>query len=85
MKRGRPNMRRDVQKEIVDTLSRFGSPITISTISKDVSKILNREISWNTVQKYVQELVEIGKIQAVQLPHSKSESKDGLVVYTLRR
>lgn len=85
MKRGRPNIRHTVQKEIIDILSQFNTPITISLISKKISKTTDKRISWNTVQKYLQELVESGKIQAIQLPHSKQEAKDGLVVYTLKR
>lgn len=85
MKRGRPNIRRDTQEGILSLLSQANTPVTISLLSKKISKIQNREISWNTVQKYIQELVESGKIQAIQLPHSKQEAKNGLVVYTLKR
>ena len=85
MKRGRPNIRRVVQDQIITTLGHINTPITISTLLKEVSQSVNREISWNTIQKYVQELVESGKIQAIQLPHSKIENRAGLVVYTLKR
>ena len=85
MKRGRPNIRYNVQKDVVSLLSKFNTPVTISVISKEITKTIDREISWNTVQKYVQELVESGKIQAIQLPHSKVENKAGLVVYTLKK
>ena len=85
MRRGRPNIRQDVQKEIISLLSQFNTPVTISVVSREISKIINREISWNTVQKYIQELVESGKIQAIQLQHSKQENKTGLVVYTLKK
>lgn len=85
MKRGRPNIRRVVQEQIITTLNQIRTPITISTLLKKMSQSVNREISWNTIQKYVQELVESGKIQAIQLPHSKIENRTGLVVYTLKR
>ncbi|MBU5536947.1 MAG: hypothetical protein QW818_02855 [Candidatus Aenigmatarchaeota archaeon] len=85
MKRGRPNLRRIVQKEIIVILEKLSTPTTIAVISKEISKTLNRRISWNTVQKYIQELVESGKVQAIQLPHSKIENKSGLVVYTLKK
>ncbi len=85
MRRGRPNIRHIIQREIVSSLSKFNTPITISVISKDISKTINQKISWNTAQKYVRELVENGKVQAVQLPHSKTENKSGLVVYTLKK
>lgn len=85
MKRGRPNIRRIVQGEITNILSKFNTPLAVSIISKEVSKMLNKPVSWNTVQKYIQELVESGIVQAIQLPHSKLENKPGLVVYTLKK
>ena len=85
MKRGRANMRHSVQAEIISLLTSLEVPVTISLVSKELSKTINREISWNTVQKYMRELVESGKLQAIQLPHSKQENKDGLVVYTLKK
>lgn len=85
MKRGRPNIRYNVQSEIISLLTKFHTPITVSVLLKEINKSLNREMSWNTVQKYVRELVESGKIQAIQLPHSKIDNKSGLVVYTLKK
>lgn len=85
MKRGRPSIRHDAQNEIIAFLTKADTPVTISLISKEISKAFNREVSWNTTQKYTQELVESGRIQAMQLPHSKEENRGGLVVYTLKR
>jgi hypothetical protein len=85
MKRGRPNIRRIIQQEIITVLTELKTPSATSVISKEISKILDRRISWNTIQKYVQELVESGKVQAIQLPHSKVENKSGLVLYTLKK
>lgn len=85
MKRGRPSIRRSIQIEITNILSKFNTPIAVSVISREISKTLDKPVSWNTVQKYIQELVESGKIQAIQLQHSKIENRAGLVVYTLKR
>lgn len=85
MKRGRPNMRHNIQKEIFFSLSKINIPITISVLSKEISKSLNRKVSWNTTQKYVQEFVESGKVQAIQLPHSKEANKSGLILYALKK
>jgi len=85
MKRGRHNMRRSVQEEIIKVVSSFNTPITTSVMRKEISKILNRNISWNTIQKYLTELVETGRIQPIQLPHSKLENKSGLIVYALKK
>ncbi|MBI2084169.1 MAG: hypothetical protein HYT70_00945 [Candidatus Aenigmarchaeota archaeon] len=85
MKRGRPNIRREVQNRIVQILTTFSTPVTTSTISKEISKLTDHDVSWNTVNKYIQELVEAGKIQPLPLPHSKISAKDGLIVYTLKK
>ncbi|MBI2547500.1 MAG: hypothetical protein HYW23_03580 [Candidatus Aenigmarchaeota archaeon] len=85
MKRGRPNIRHMVQKEIITLLTSLSTPVTTSSILKEISKTVNRRISWNTIQKYIQELVESGKIQVIQLPHSKIDNKPGLIVYTLKK
>lgn len=78
-------MRRSIQEEIIKAVSSFNTPITTSVMRKEVSKILNRNISWNTIQKYLTELVEAGRIQPIQLQHSKLENKPGLTVYTLKK
>ncbi len=85
MKRGRPNLRHTVQQEIIEFLTGSGSPATISSLLRGLSVLKNRKLSWNTIQKYVQELVESGKLDAIQLPHSKIENRSGLVMYTLKK
>ena len=85
MKRGRPNLRYKIQQEIISLLTRFDTPLAISSLRKEISKSIDREVSWTTIQKYVQELVESGKIQAIQLTHSKIENKPGLVLYSLKK
>ena len=85
MKRGRPNIRHNIQKEIIFLLSKINTPITISVLLKEITESLNRKVSWNTTQKYVRELVESGKVQAIQLPHSKEANKSGLVLYALKK
>lgn len=85
MKRGRPSIRKQVKESILEVLSSSQIPMTISGMVKYISKKLNRKISWNTVEKYVKELIETNKIQAIVLPHSKDETKKGLTVYILKR
>ena len=85
MKRGRHNIRRLIQEEIIKVVSSFNTPVTTSVMRKEISKTLNKNISWNTIQKYLTELVETGRIQPIQLPHSKLENKSGLIVYTLKK
>ncbi len=85
MRRGRPNIRQKIQPTIVGALSSNQTPLTISTISRMVSKELGRKISWNTVFKYVNELIETNKVKPLVLPHSKTANKEGLTVYILKQ
>jgi hypothetical protein len=59
--------------------------MTISALAKIISGKLNTRISWNTIQKYLDELVQMNKIQPMPLPHSKIDGKTGLTVYQLKK
>lgn len=85
MKRGRPNVRQVIQSSLMTILSSAQTPLTVSNLTRFVSKELNKNVSWNTVEKYLRELMEIDKIQAITLPHSKIENKNGLTVYMLKK
>lgn len=85
MKRGRPSVRITVQTNILEVLSSSQFPMTISSLAKIISPKVGRTVSWNTVQKYLDELVQLNKIQPMPLPHSKIEGKTGLVVYQLKK
>ena len=85
MKRGRPNIRQVIQTNLLDVLTNSQTPLTISTLTRFISKQSNRTISWNTVQKYLNEMIIADKIQVITLPHSKLDNKDGLTVYTLKK
>ncbi|MEM5844330.1 MAG: hypothetical protein QXX07_00865 [Candidatus Aenigmatarchaeota archaeon] len=85
MKRGRPSKRFEVQNLIVEVLKDVNTPISINAIRSMISEKIGKEVSWNTVDKYLNELVEIGKIEAIPTPHSKKEGKKGLTVYILKR
>jgi len=85
MKRGRPSVRIVVQETLLNILKDSQVPMTISSLARLSSEKLDRTLSWNTVQKYLTELSAADKIQAISLPHSKTEGKKGLTVYTLKR
>jgi len=85
MKRGRPNERGLIQTSILEVLSSTQLPLTVSSLAKTISPKVGRTVSWNTVQKYLDELVQIGKVQPMPLPHSKIEGKTGLTVYQLKK
>jgi len=85
MKRGRPTIRRVVQSNLLEVLSNSSTPLTTSSLTRVISKEVNRSISWNTIQKYLEELVQNEKIETIKLPHSKIEDRDGLTMYTLKK
>lgn len=85
MKRGRPSVRSVIQTNLLTILSSSQTPLTISSLTRFVSKEVNRNVSWNTIQKYLEELIQIEKVQAIELPHSKIENKNGLTVYVLKK
>ncbi|MCX7911066.1 MAG: hypothetical protein N2505_05760 [Endomicrobia bacterium] len=41
-------------------------PQNIEAIRRHVSIKVGKEVSWNTIKKYVDELVEMGKIEKIQ-------------------
>lgn len=85
MKRGRPSVRGEVRSNLLKSLSSSEVPCTTSSLANQVSKCMGRKISWNTVQKYLQELVEANKVQPISFSHSKIKGKDGLTVYILKK
>jgi hypothetical protein len=85
MKRGRPAIRNLMHDTILNVLSENQVPLTVSNLAKFASEKTGRVLSWNTAQKYVQELVEVNKVQPITLPHSKEAGKEGLTVYTLKK
>lgn len=84
MKRGRRAVRSLILPLILEILS-DNLPRSIHSLEKEISRRLGKNVSWNTVQKYLRELVETGKVEAIQTPHSKEEGKQGLTVYTLKK
>ena len=85
MKRGRPNVRHAIQSNLMTVLSSSQTPLTVSSLTRFVSKEVNKSVSWNTVQKYLEELIQTEKVQAIELPHSKIENRNGLTVYVLKK
>ena len=73
MKRGRPIVRSEIQPLISQVLEESRTPLNINAIAKKIKERTGRRYSWNTIQKYLNELVEIGQIEAIKLPHSKKK------------
>jgi hypothetical protein len=85
MKRGRPTVRSQVQPKILEILSKSNFPLNISSICRYMSLEIKKPVNWNTVKKYLDELVKLEKIQAIPLPHSKKEDRTGLIVYSVKK
>jgi|YelNatPaOPRAMG01_1025707.scaffolds.fasta_scaffold01259_33 hypothetical protein len=85
MKRGRPNIRNKIQPKILEILSKSNFPMNVSTICNYLSSEMKKPVNWNTVKKYLDELVKLDKVQAIPLPHSKEENKTGLIVYSIKK
>jgi len=85
MKRGRPSKRADMRKAILTVLEKSKVPLTTSALGRIVSEESGARASWNTIQKYIRELVETNHVQPIALPHSKKSGETGLVVYTLKK
>jgi hypothetical protein len=85
MKRGRPSKGWDIRKAILVALENSTVPLTTSVLARAVSEKSGSKVSWNTVQKYLRELVEANRVQPIGLPHSKKPGEMGLTVYTLKK
>lgn len=85
MRRGRPNLRNVVKPLIVEIIETSRVPRSANSLKKDIEANLKKEISWNTVKKYLDELVKTDVVQPTILPHSKIDKKNGLTVYALKR
>lgn len=85
MRRGRPNVRTKTTSIILETLEKSQVPLTTSSIKNKLSEELKHELSWNTIQKYLNELIQTNKVNAINLPHSKTPGRTGLTVYTLKK
>lgn len=85
MKRGRPSKRADIRKAILNALENSNVPLTTSVLARVVSEDAGSNVSWNTIQKYLRELVEANRVQPIALPHSKRAGEIGLTVYTIKK
>ena len=56
MKTGRPAMRQEFRREILQVLSGYRYPATASTVKRLLDGRRLRPCGWDTVQKYLQEL-----------------------------
>ena len=85
MRRGRPSSRNALKSLIHEALEKSQVPLNTSSVKNIILKERKQRYSWNTIQKYINELVQADKVAAIQLPHSKIQNKTGVTVYTLKK
>lgn len=83
MKRGRPAMREQFRCEILNVLGDGQYPATVTTIKRLVDSRRLRACGWDTVRKYLEELVTERLVLRQPLPTQLGRKP--LVVYLGRR
>ncbi len=81
MKKGRPSKRYEVYNLIFDFFSKNAYPANVKRITDYINSVSNLNLSWNTVKKYLEELVKLDKLKKIKLEHSKEKGKEGLTLY----
>jgi len=80
MIRGRKSIEQIIIPLILSILAEFKHANT-NFLRSEISKRLEKEISWNTVRKYTEQLIILGKIGAYTTPGSQ---KKKFIVYELK-
>ena len=83
MKHGRPAMREHFRHEILEALQQLPYPVTVSTIRHLVEARSAQRSGWDTIQKYLEELVAERLVLRQPLP--TQPGRKPLVVYLGRR
>ena len=79
MKRGRPAMREQCRREILNVLADYRYPVTASTVMRLVEELRGRPLGWHTARKYLEELVAERLVLRQPLP--AQQGRKPLVVY----
>jgi hypothetical protein len=85
MKRGRPAKRYVIYEKILEYFEKNPFPSNVEKIREFISKELNENVSWNTVRKYLEELVKLDKLRKIVLPHSKDKNKEGITLFERKK
>ncbi|MEM5828046.1 MAG: hypothetical protein QW197_00880 [Candidatus Aenigmatarchaeota archaeon] len=83
MKRGRPSIRFEIYSLIEEYFSLHPYPSNVRKITAFISERLKKNVSWNTVRKYLEELVKLDRVKKMETPHSKKPNEKGLTLYYL--
>jgi hypothetical protein len=79
MKRGRPAMRAQYRREILDVLASYQYPATTSTVKRMLDTRRLHPCGWDTVEKYLQELAAEGLVIRQSLPTERRHKP--LIIY----
>jgi len=82
MKRGRPAMREEFRRDILNVLGGYQYPATASTVKSLLDARRMRPCGWRTVQKYLHELAAERLVLQQALPTQRGRKP--LVVYVGR-
>ena len=83
MKRGRPAMREQFRREILTVLAENHYPVTVTAVRRFVDTYRGRTSGWDTIQKYLEELVSERLVLRQPLP--VRHGRKPLVVYLGRQ
>ena len=83
MKRGRPAMREEFRRQILMVLGKTPYPITVTNVRRLVEARRTHPCGWDTIQKYLQELVAERLVLREPLP--PQPKRKPLVLYRGRR
>ncbi|MCS7123402.1 MAG: winged helix-turn-helix transcriptional regulator [Candidatus Aenigmarchaeota archaeon] len=76
MKVGRPCKRLETQKKILETLSSVKYPLTLLKIARASG------LNWGTAKKYLNELISLEKVKAIELNTNKRKK---IKLYVINR
>ena len=78
------NIEQEVKENIILILSEQKNALTTDSIRRRISKNIGREVSWNTVKKYLDHMVLNQRIAMRFLPNTKDMTKPGVRIYSTK-
>ncbi|MBN2042437.1 MAG: hypothetical protein JW754_01375 [Candidatus Aenigmarchaeota archaeon] len=79
---GRKPLKIAVESVIMEVLDQIDFPVSCNILKKEVGKKMGRDIHFDTVKKYVEDLARKNIIFKKQLPPAKKEHKKGVILYS---
>ena len=79
---GRKPLKILVESVILEVMDQVDFPVSCNILKREVSKKLGKNIHFDTVKKYVEDLAKKNMIFKKQLPPAKKEHKKGVTLYS---